>query len=268
MNEPGQQMPSTDKRPSHEGDIEPKPPELLQKIKWLLLYGSRHKGLILIALLVSVSGLLVSQKIPLGTTRPDSKLSPVIARLAEDFDSARKELRTPGAIDFSSAERDIQELSRLDPENGHAWYYAGEIKRVKNTQRFTTKGCPNILASEDSFSFDPYREDFYRYIEHEKTLAQSEKGGSMGRAICYERPGGYCNQRTGWIHHLLANDFLVEASSIASSSTRKEKLGRALAHGKQALNYYQDNQDKPGFEQCTPTTKIIESVQTELNHLQ
>lgn len=129
---------------------------------------------------------------------------------------------------FSRTEDLIRFLFRLDPENGHAIYYLGEINRFEG----------ECLSS---------KEQFMRYLDILDTLPASEKGGDISQTICYARARGYCRQRAGWIQYLLAHRIYWEALQEKSTLVRKEKLKEALG---------QLNNSKKSFFPSTFSTLI------------
>ena len=203
---------------------------------------------------VQKTGQVIEDRVEKTGKAVETKVSALLSidRLRNNFRNARNRLRDSGVADFAAAETDIGDLFALDKRNGHALYYRGETTRIKATDKFDPKSCPKKIDGE-AFSFDPYEEDFYVYIENERNLAESEKGGDLRAEICYTRTGGYCRQRTGWIHHLLANDFYSQASRAVDSDIRREKLQRALDHARKAQSLYPPS----GFDQCVPTKVIV-----------
>lgn len=247
------------------GEIIPEPPPIFRNIKWIFLYGWKHKGLVTIAALLVGVGWLVSSEnwvIPVigARTAANKLLDAEILRLVKDiranFRRARDNLIERGNSDLSEVESDLKALFRLDRQNGHYLYFSGEVKRLKDSERFTPKSCVKIPISGNLTTFDAYRNDFYMYLEVAATLPASEKGGDTGSETCYQRPRGYCPQRTGWIHHLLGNDLYAEALVSADLRTKMEKLKRVEAHANAAQKLYPPN----GFEQCIPTKALANTV--------
>lgn len=187
----------------------------------------------------------------------------VVHQLRDDFRRAREALEKSGNADFSRVEEGISALLRIDQQNGHAWYYAGEVKRIQNSVRFNVKSCFKRPPSGETFSFNTYRQDFYRYLEIERMLPAHETRGDTGSEVCYQRPKGYCMQRTGWINHLLANDFYEEALVVTDPRDRKAKLESAKNHAKAARDYYPPK----GFEQCTDTIALQSRIDEMLEAL-
>lgn len=87
--------------------------------------------------------------------------------------------------DFSNVVPVIDFMLAVDPENGHATYFKGEVYRLLN-------------------DYARFLEYFQRYLELEDSI-----GPQLQRVTdpqkCYETPHGFCEQRTAWISQLLAN---------------------------------------------------------------
>ncbi len=137
------------------------------------------------------------------------------------------------AAAFSHAQQLIHLLESLDRNNGHALYFSGEINRLIGQSE----------ARVDVFNL---------YLESEAELSSAEKGGGKAISLCAKRPHGYCEQRTGWIAHVLANVFLQRAQQDQSSDIRKHDYGRALELAKFARRKYPEH----GFDQCVPTDVV------------
>lgn len=196
-----------------------------------------------------------------------SKQIQALARqLRSEFGRAREALARNGKADFTQAEGTLEALRALDENNGHVWYYKGEIKRNGNPDRFTTKGV--LKASAGPFDrLHEYQQDFLRYLEIAAALPESETSGAMGSEICYERPKGFCVQRTAWIHHLLAIDFYEEAMASAEPRDRAAKLTRAAAHAKEARKYRRPEGGE-GFDQGIDTVALqmkVADAETKFN---
>jgi hypothetical protein len=150
------------------------------------------------------------------------------AELQQEFAQARAAFKKNGSADFYGAQAIATSLSQFNNENGHALYYQAEIERVRAAARFGTDSCPKpVPAAEPADSLDIYRKGFYRYLEVEMRLPESETGGGPDWRLCYQRERGYCQQRTAWINHLLANDLYQEALAASDGDTRTAKLSRA-----------------------------------------
>lgn len=190
-------------------------------------------------------------------------------QLRDDFLRAREILQKSGVADFSRAEEAIRSLRKLDDQNGYGWYFDGEIKRINNNDRFTVKSCPKKLPIGEPVSLDTYRQDFYIYLEIERTLPASETGGDPGSEICYRQPKGYCVQRAAWINHLIANDFYEEAIAATHPADGATKLERAKEHARKARKYYREEGGKrrEGFEQCTDTIALQGKIDERLKAL-
>lgn len=262
-----------------EAEIKAEAPQLVRNIKWIMVYGWRHKALLATAIVVTtvgwwISGTHISDLLRrIGTPAPqDPALSETILKhanqLNEEFRGARKHLEESGIADFSRAEQIVGVLRNLNDRSGHPWYFAGEIKRISNTARFTAKSCPRPLPKKEPVTLDPYQQDFYRYIEIARSLPVSETGGDSGIEICYQRPNGYCVQRTAWINHLLANDLFQEAIVSDNPRDRVAKLKRAKEYVKEARKYRQSPDAPEGFKQCNDTLFLHDEIEKGLAALQ
>lgn len=248
---------------SSNGEITPKLPDMVAKVEWVRRYGKEHWGVIACAFLVVFVGWIVSTTWALGFlqnitgTLVDSRITKTVKDLRIVYPLARDSLNH-GSGDFNDVEKDIDVILKLDPRNGTGLYYAGEVKRVRYKSLFTPKSCviPERLASKPE-SLETYENEFKRYLDIEKAIPDRERSGNYSAESCYERPSGYCPQRTAWVHHLLANDFYEEAKLIVNSKDRADKLRRALEHAKAAADIYKDEHGQPGFEQCKATNVLI-----------
>ena len=169
-------------------------------------------------------------------------------------DAIEAELPMP---DFSRVETDLKVLGTLDPASGALQYYSGEVRRVRALRRANVRGCPTEAVPRGLL--ETYQDYFYRYLELEERVPDAERLGRIDADVCYERPGGFCRQRTGWIHHLLANDFYLMAQKSADAATRRSYLMRSLSHAAKARDNF-----PPGFTQCTPTEVLEGKVKAEL----
>jgi hypothetical protein len=86
-------------------------------------------------------------------------------------------------------------IESLDDDNGHAFYYAGEAYR-------SLQNRTNMRGS------------LQHYLAEATNRPDSVTGGA---AQCYERPHGYCGERTEWINHLMANDYAADADTTRES---------------------------------------------------
>lgn len=134
----------------------------------------------------------------------------------------------------------IQFIQRIDPKNGHAFYFAGTLRRDEKPKK-------------DSW---PY---LFRYLELQRVVSDGERNGDTGSEICYERARGFCPQRIAWVRHMLANDFYEEGKTANSESQRKEFYTRAYCQSEQLLKLYPG-----GFAQFTPTSVIVTETLSEL----
>jgi TIR domain len=183
-------------------------------------------------------------------------------RLRGEFVRARDQTVESRDGDFRQAEKLVDALKSLDPQNGHAWYFAGEIRRVRNSALFTAKSCFKGWSDGKPGSLEAYQQDFYYYREIAITLPAVETGGDPGSEACYNRAKGYCVQRMAWIHHLLANDFYMHARALTGRD-RLAPLSRAREFAVEARKYRRPEGGE-GFDQCIDTTDLIEKIDDEI----
>jgi hypothetical protein len=211
----------------------------------------------LLLLAISVYSPFLAGQISVDALSLASELRIVFAR-------ARDNLERNGSADFTRAEALVEALKSIDQHNGHAWYFAGEIKRIQNRASFTPKGCFRGSVAGQIEGLATSQQDFYRYLEVAQSLPAIETGGDTSSEICYRRPKGYCVQRTAWIYHLLANDFYARAMAQSDRRHRIDDLTRAgevLAEARK----YRRPEGGEGFDQCVPTTTLPEKIAEALD---
>lgn len=176
-----------------------------------------------------------------GLKNSDWKVKTTAREMRSEFQEAMAaEPFKRDALDKISEKADS--LLQVDPKNGHALYYKGEVKRVERDR-------------------DRFRENFNRYLDVESTLGEREPGG-LDAEICYASTQGYCHQRTGWILHLLANDFYAEACEETSpKGERIELFQKALNDTHQVFKHFPS-----GFD-AGKTTLSTHSLQKRLSSL-
>jgi len=164
--------------------------------------------------------------------------------LRKEYNDVKNSARDP--IKSEAFERTnflISFLQRIDANNGHAFYFSGEVRR-------------RIGKPEDSHQF------FYRYLEEQGVTNDRYKEGGTGAETCYEKPRGFCAQRSGWIHHLLANDFYARGMAVAERAEKRVNLEKAAQQADASLN------DFPGgFVQEIATKVLRLRVEEELKKL-
>lgn len=140
---------------------------------------------------------------------------------------------------LSYADDIIRFLSETDPFNGHALYYAGELKRYRRLR-------------------DQSHADFFRYLSFEKTLPERQRGGEA--QACYTRPNGYCGERTGWICHLLANDFYEKGLKEGNEKKKRELFQTVREYVKCVQRKYRER----GFDQHVATGEMVRRTEEYL----
>jgi hypothetical protein len=221
---------------------------------------------------VSIAGgaLALVLLLALGTYSPflasHTSLDPLhlASELRTAFQKARNDLEKTGSADFARAEALTDALKGIDQRNGHAWYFAGELKRIQNRAAFTPKSCFRGWPANEIGSLETYQQDFHRYVEIALSLPALETGGDTGSETCYRRPKGYCVQRTAWIYHLFANDFYLHALALTDRRDHIAALTRAAQHVAEARKYRRPEGGE-GFDQCIHTTPLIEKIAEALD---
>lgn len=253
-----------------DADIKPTAPTLIANLAWLLQHGRKRWRLVALASLIVVAGWLLTTASGLiklqSVTKAliDFRIQRTVNSLRLSYPKARDSLGR-GSGHFGEVDSDIEAILKLDPRNGHGLYYAGEVKRITTQSLFTPKSCligPALAAKP--LALDTYESDFARYVDIEKAQPDAMRKGDYSAETCYSRPEGYCPQRTAWIHHLLANDRYEEAMASTDVRAKGDKLRRALEQAEAAAELYKDERDHPGFDQCRPTTVLIEDAKREL----
>jgi hypothetical protein len=256
---------------SDQVEIEPRVPDKVREAFWYVTYGRRHWGLVLMVILVAVGGWLASMTSGLTVLKNTTdllvnrKIRRSIGDLRDQYRLIINDQVQVSASSFAGVEKDVNDILKLDPSNGIALYYSGEIQRATDPQSlFTSKGCiiPEKLAAYGG-TLDVYQNAFLRYIDIERAVKDKGLPDDFSSEACYppKNTFGYCAQRTAWINHLLANDLYAEVVSLKEDRpTKLDKLQRALEYSRAALKYRDENKN-PGFLQCTPTTALMSKIQ-------
>src|SRR5882672_10132081 len=83
-------------------------------------------------------------------------------------------------------------VAEVYPDNGHALYFAGEAWRIGGRS-----------AARPELNVENMRGEFKKYLALTAQMQDALEGDA---SVCYERPGGFCGERTAWILHMMAND--------------------------------------------------------------
>ena len=103
---------------------------------------------------------------------------------------------------------------------------------------------------------------FYRYLEEQANRwARYTEGGTVAE-ICYERLRGFCAQRSGWIHHLLANDFYKKGMAATERAEKRVQFESAAQQIAASLNDFPQ-----GFIQDVATKVLQSRVDEELKKI-
>jgi len=141
--------------------------------------------------------------------------------------------------DFNKVIPVIKFMLKIDPKNGHAIYFQGEIYRLLN----------------DNAHFLKY---FHRYLEVERSIG-SRLPEVIDPKLCYETPHGYCEQRTAWISQLLANYYYNKGIKAPDEKIKIASFKLALEHIHNVRIHF-----PTGFLTSSVTMSTVE-LETNLN---
>lgn len=141
--------------------------------------------------------------------------------------------------DFNKVIPVIKFMLKIDPENGHAIYFQGEIYRLMN----------------DYANFTAY---FQKYLETEESIGPTFPK-IIDPNLCYDTPHGYCEQRTAWISQLLANYYYNEGIKVPKEKMKIRSFKLALEHIHNVRNHF-----PTGFVNSSVTMSTVE-IETNLN---
>lgn len=236
-------------------------PEPLKLLYWLWRTYPKH-WVILTPVVAVTATLTIIELIHVHKQEAPPLLAQAVKDLRTSFADAREELANKKPASFKAADIAIGIILRSDPTNGHGYYYRGEIQRVSQAAPgdaglFTIKSCINPAALKPGQRLDEYESDFLRYLDIEKSLPLPTEGRSPSAENCSTTAHGYCAQRTGWIEHLLANDFFALASVTTDPVEKRRLLEASLKAAQRAAKLYHADANTDGFTQCIPTDALI-----------
>jgi len=217
---------------------------------------------IVAAVTVVLAVAILSARYQLARSR-EARIVGAAQDLRTQFRQYRRSLdmHSPDSPALEAAKADVNTIRALDPNNGHYYYYSGEVNRITNPALFDSQRCvrPDRLQTLRG-GLDAYQQDFYTYLEKDVDLPESEKGGDPSDSdLCYERSSGHCPQRTEWIKYLLAYDLYQEALVSTDRADQDDKLSRALKFAEAAAVYH-DKDNNQGFSQCISSATLISDL--------
>lgn len=181
-------------------------------------------------------------------------------QLLAEFRAARDDQNAAGESDFATAREIVDAMLRIDPDNGTAWYFAGEIERRGTPELFDSQSCFTGAPENGPLTLDRFQDDFLRYRDKDMRLGATT-ASDWGTEICYQGQG-FCPQRTAWISHLLAYDNFMLAQS-SGAAERRALLESARRYAEQAMRF-QRPEGGLGFTQCMDTTVLRDRLDAEL----
>lgn len=218
----------------------------------------RKRTAIVITILTSIT-LFGAFAVYWFTTPSDAATIIALSRvLHSDFLEAGYAKGATGVPNFAKPREDIAAIRALDRNNATALYYEGEILRRSNPALFDGHGCPKQSDSAiPELNLESYEDQFRLYLDNMSSLPAAQTGGRQEAAICYSRANGYCVQRTAWIYHLLANDFLVMAEATRDPLRRKAMDDGAYRFAEEAIALFASKDDPHrGFDQCISSCNV------------
>ena len=141
--------------------------------------------------------------------------------------------------DFNKVIPVIKFMLKIDPKNGHAIYFQGEIYRLMN-------------------DYAHFIEYFQKYLETEESIG-SHLPKVIDPNLCYETPHGYCEQRTAWISQLLANYYYKEGIKAHDERIKIKSFKLALKYIHNIRIHFPS-----GFETSSVSMSTVD-LETSLN---
>lgn len=180
-------------------------------------------------------------------------------------------LRNQQKLDLLTTARQLREDYRLEKwaavsqksnailqqsqNNGHGLYFQGEAL----FHQHTLNNYPREAAAFRNSERAKMRSVFYRYLDQAERTTESNTGNAES---CYERESGYCAERTGWVAHIMANDFYEEAQVQKDPAWKREAYLSSCTLVRTSLNHFSQ-----GFSQMTPTRVLREHLIEQLTQL-
>jgi transcriptional regulator with XRE-family HTH domain len=172
----------------------------------------------------------------------DRQLIGLFEQLDSEVQSATANARPPlPESRFAKARAIIAQIEKIDPRNGTVFYYRATIERWLED--------PRELGERS-------HDQFFRYLEYEAALPRAVAATGQSLEQCYERPFGYCSQRTAYVENTLAYDALRQARQAATPELRLDRYGKALTYAKAVLALRPE-----GFEQGVPTRLMVKEAE-------
>jgi hypothetical protein len=135
--------------------------------------------------------------------------------------------------DFNRVSPVIKFMLKIDPKNGHAIYFQGEIYRLMT-------------------DYADFTEYFQKYLDTEKYIG-STFPKVIDTKLCYDTPHGYCEQRTAWISQLLANYYYNEGIKALDEKSKIESFKIAMENIQNVRIHFPN-----GFASSSVTMSTVE----------
>ena len=110
--------------------------------------------------------------------------------------------------EYVSGKEIVDRVLEIDPQNGHGLYYCGELERASTGGKSNGHKC------------------FELYLSIEQERPELRTGPAIAR--CYDNGHGYCEQRTGWICHKMANDLYKSGKAAGDAEDLQKAASKVL----------------------------------------
>lgn len=190
----------------------------------------------------------------------------LLNQLRSEFKKVKGALQHAEPADFSALDSVFATVRQLDVNNPTVPYYTAEIERIKDSAHFDADGCLQ-LPDQKTIPLNALHQLFYTYLEAARSAQGKLHSNDSRGDACYETEIGVCSQRTGWVNHLLANDFYELGLRAADKDEAIGYFEHARDFAKAAKDY-QPPKGPVGFAQCIGTLTLEAKIAAKLRELQ
>jgi len=143
----------------------------------------------------------------------ENQRSLLVRKLAKD--DLRKRINDGEAAHVQDMADLILQISGAN--NGHGLYFSGEAWRIRGKR-------------------EQMRGEFNKYLSVESHLSPEQRNG--GPDDCYARLNGFCDERTAWVAHMMANDFYRNSLETRDHSAEAAALRATCSYIKDSLTHF------------------------------
>lgn len=183
----------------------------------------------------------LEQEIQEYATRPAIKVE-----FAGFLDTRLHDCLARASVDLDHCDDLLSLLQHISPAHGGIPYYNAEILRYRGRVRDST-------------------DSLYTYVEADRRARPSDERDGGLASVCGSNGIGFCDERTAWVCHTLANDLYRRGCDANDSTQRLDLFVRTQEELKCVEKYY-----KGGFEQHLGTrplntVDLIAALKYQLN---